>query len=336
MSDIWIDILNPSHPLFFRPVLNRFSRELRMDVTIRERGETVKLARSFGIEGKVVGKDYEGRVRKILSIILRSMQLQFSVKRFDTALSFENPMSVAVARFRKKKSILMLDNDLKYKIEGNYIQKQESRLKSKATHIVVPEACRKTFGEHMDIKKLEFYDGYKEDVYIASHQPDPDFMKNLPFENYFVIRPEALASFYVKGKESLVPDLLKMFAVEGKNVVLLPRDKSDSRFQPGDGVHVPPEPLNGLDLIHYSKGVLTGSGTMAREAAVMGRPAVSFFPESRLLSVDESLIEKGWMHHSRNIDDILDHLKKGRGRPSGESKKVQEEVFTILGRLMEV
>ena len=101
MSRIWIDILNPSHPLFFKPVIDRFEKEHDLDITIRERGETVKLARSFGIEGKVEGKDYEGSVMKTLSIIIRSLKLQMAVGKFDCALSFENPMSVAVARFRR-------------------------------------------------------------------------------------------------------------------------------------------------------------------------------------------------------------------------------------------
>ena len=47
----------------------------------------------------------------------------------------------------------------------------------------------------------------------------------------------------------------------------------------------PEEPLNGLDVCYYSKSVLTGAGTFAREAA-FGYLAVSF-SRRKTLTVDK-------------------------------------------------
>lgn len=335
MTRIWIDIINPSHPLFFRPVIGALNKENEIDITLRDRGETVKLAKEFAIGGRLIGEDFEGPVRKTLSIFTRTLALNFKVRKFDLALSFENPMSVAVSRMRMKRSILMLDNDLKYRIKGNFIQSIESRLKETATYFLVPEACESTFLTRIPRKKLITYNGYKEDVYIGAYEPDKKFPKKLPFEDYYVIRPEALASFYVKGSGSLVPELLKRFEKEGEKVVLLPRDRSDSNFKGGSNVHIPKDALNGLDLINYSKGVLTGSGTMAREAAVMGIPAVSFFPNETLLSVDQDLIEKGRMIHSRDVDDIMGHLGSGsKVHKKRDSRKVKDKVMAKLRELI--
>ena len=304
MKRIWIDLLNPSHPLFFGTIIEELSQNYEISTTIRERGETVKLAEQMGINGKVMGKDYEDPARKTLSIFFRTISLFLRAPGYDVALSFENPMSVVSSRMRFKRSILMLDNDLKYKIEGNLVQDLESKFKAGATKIIVPKACEETFLPHVKKDRLITYDGYKEDVYIASYFPDDNFRERLPFDDYYVIRPEAMASFYVQGKGSLVPGLLEKFTREGKNIVLLPRDAGDKKFiKEKDNIHIPREPLNGLDLIYHSRGVLTGSGTMAREAAVMGRKAVSFFPNETLLSVDQDLIEKGRMIHSRDIDE---------------------------------
>ena len=43
-------------------------------------------------------------------------------------------------------------------------------------------------------------------------------------------------------------------------------------------IFVPEGPLNGLDVC-YSDAVLTGAGTFAREAAILGTPAISFFTQ---------------------------------------------------------
>ena len=69
--------------------------------------------------------------------------------------------------------------------------------------------------------------------------------------------------------------------------------------------------MNGLDLCYHAEAVLTGSGTLAREAACLGVPAVSFYPSS-LLAVDKSLIDKGWVFHSRQIFKIYDYVRNSQ------------------------
>lgn len=323
-------MINPSHPLFFKPVVGELSRSNEVNISLRERGETTKLAKQFGLNGKIIGEDYENPIKKTLSIGIRTLQLVSNIEKFDVALSFENPMSVAASKFRFKKSILMLDNDLKYKIKGNFIQSIESRIKSSADQFIIPSCCENTFSTNFKKSRITTYDGYKEDIYIADYKPDKDFLNKIPFKDYFVIRPEAMASFYVESKESLVSDLLERFKKNGQNVVLLPRDKSDSKYNSDEGIHIPDEPLNGLDLIHYSDGVLTGSGTMAREAAVMGKPAVSFFPNRSLLSVDQDLIENEKMIHSREVEEIINYLGSTHSNNRRNSSKIKKEVLSIL------
>ena len=111
----------------------------------------------------------------------------------------------------------------------------------------------------------------------------------------------------------------------------------------GKDVFMPESPLNGLDLAYHSFAVLTGSGTMSREAAVMGRPAVSFFPGDALLSVDESMIGKGWVLHSREPEEIVGYLKGLSGRGDGvsgsfdrgRSLRVREELATLIRSIID-
>jgi uncharacterized protein len=336
MKKIWIDLANPSHPLFFKPVIRDLSTGNDIFVTMRHRGETVKLAKQLNIDGKSLGSDYENPFRKSMSIMTRTLHLMISLPKFEIGLSFENFMSVVVSKMRLKKSILLLDNDLKYKINGNFMQDIESNLKTKANYIIVPKACEEIFSSHMKKSKLISYDGFKEDIYIADFVPDPMFKEKIPFDKYYVIRPEALASFYVKEKESIVPELLNNFSKEDINIVLLPRDKSERQLiMKKKNIHVPSEPLNGLDLIYNSSGVLTGSGTMAREAAVMGIKAVSFFPSGQLLSVDQDLIEKKRMIHSRDPNEIIDYITNPSIKMNErDSKPAQAHVINLLREII--
>jgi predicted glycosyltransferase len=329
---IWIDFLNPSHPLFFGPVMDKLGADHEIQLTVRDRAETVELTRSLGMKHRVIGRDLEGPISKTLSVGMRALVLAAVVKKFDIALSFENPMSVFVGRMRRKHSILLLDNDVKYSGKGSLVQRWESRVKEGAGVVIVPDCSLHVFSSSFVKSKVRSYPGYKEDIYIGGHTFDPDLPSKLPFKDYIVIRPEAFASFYVKREGSILPEILRLFEEAGRNVVLLPRDVSDRSIKYGDNVHVPPKPLNGLDLIYHSSGVLTGSGTMAREAAVIGRPAASFFPGERLLSVDEDMVKKGMMFHSRDAGDLVRYIlgSKQRTKEDHDPIKVQREFMRIL------
>ncbi len=332
---LWIDIINPSHALFFSSILKEMPYE-DIQITLRERAETVELAAMLGIKGKVVGSDHRGRLSKSLGMIGRTLALMNTLDRFDEALSFENGMSVMVSKVRRKRSILLCDNDLKFYQKRSCMQDLETMIKDRADQLIIPEACLEAFSDHVDEEIILTYDGYKEDVYLADYSPDPNFINGLPFDRYVVLRPEALSSFYVKESKSLVPELIKLFKAEDIGVVYLPRDHGDAEYAAGLDAYIPERAMNGLDLCCYSMAVLTGSGTMAREAACMGRTSVSFFPSDELLSVDRRLIEDGKMIHSRVPKEIVEHVmsrSRSPDRPDlSRSKKVKADVIDLIKR----
>ena len=49
--DIWVDIINPSHALFFNSLLDDFNSD-NFFITVRDRAETLGLVKSFGMKGK--------------------------------------------------------------------------------------------------------------------------------------------------------------------------------------------------------------------------------------------------------------------------------------------
>jgi len=332
LKNIWIDVINPSDALFFGSLIPELNKHL-VSVTVRDRAETIDLVKSFGIQGKAIGRDYQNPLKKSVSMVYRTLKLYAEVGNFDYAMSFENGMSTLVSNMKRRVSILFCDNDLKFIQKTSRIQDLEMELKLLADYIVVPEACYPYFNEGHGKSSIIPFDGYKEDIYLADYKPDQSFKEKIPFENYIVLRPEALGSFYVTEKQSIVPQLLHLFDREDINVIYLPREKGDFEYARGfDEVYIPKRTLNGLDLCYHADAVLTGSGTMAREAACMGKKAVSFFPSVVMLSVDKQLMNEGKIFHSRSPIDIVDYILS---RPTNSVKFAKETSVTVKKQLMQ-
>ncbi|KZN22517.1 hypothetical protein A4G99_20235 [Haladaptatus sp. R4] len=336
----WIDLVSPSHPFFFRGLVDSLT-DVRTEVTVREKTETVDLAGETGFDYTVLGRDFDNTLLRKFGIPLRTMQLAAQAPPASVSLSSRNAMCVLASKARGIPSIHFTDNDITAHVDGLGFEELYNRLEAQATHNVVPAAFETSelTKWRVDSSRVHTYDGYKEDIYVADFEPDPSFPERLPFEEYIVVRPEALDAAYVSEERSLVPDILREAAERGIDVVYLPRGRGDEEFTapygPSD-VYVPETALNGLQLAWHSDGVLTGSGTMAREAACMNKPAVSFFPETPL-SVDQQMARDGDILLTRDHHEIFDYLDANRGTEGslGESKRVRDEVGELVTRIWE-
>jgi predicted glycosyltransferase len=110
------------------------------------------------------------------------------------------------------------------------------------------------------------------------------------------------------------------------------------KYAVGCKFYTPESPLNGLDLCYYADAVLTGSGTLAREAACMGTTSVSFFPSSKLLSVDQYFVDQGKMLHSRDVDEIIDYVIRkpvnSKERNILHCKDIRTDIVNHLNELL--
>ena len=337
----WVDLASPSHPFFFASLLEEIP-EIDATTTVRQKTETVDLADELDLDARVLGRDFDNTLLRKFGIPLRTAQLCVQAPRADVSLSSRNAMCILASKVRRIPSIHFTDNDITAYVDGLKVEELYNRFEAKATYNVVPEAFRieELTRWGADPAQIITYGGYKEDIYIANFEPDEAFTEKLPFDEYVVVRPEALDAAYVDADRSLVPDLLEQFVSEEMNVVYLPRGRGDEAFAnpyDEDRVYVPDRALNGLDLSWHSNGVLTGSGTMAREAACMEIPAVSFFPDS-LLSVDRQMVTDGMVHHSRDATDIVDYItsrtRSQRNPDLSRSKDVLNELSDIVRELL--
>lgn len=337
----WVDIITPPDVHFFAGLL-RGLEDTSFSITVRENGQTVPLTRELGLPHRVVGRDFDNTTLRKVGIPLRTAQLALAAPDCDVSLSFRDAMCILASKVHRVPSIHFTDNDITAHVDGLEVEELYNRLEAMATYNVVPSAfaTEELTQWGADPSSVYTFDGYKEDVSVADFRPDPSFADQFPFEEYVVLRPEALTAAYVDA-DSLAPEILERAVDRGFNVVYLPRGRGDESFAsgyPNDRVFVPDSAVHGLQLAWHAQCVLTGSGTMAREAASMNKPAVSFFP-SALLSVDRALVDEGRVLHSRDpveIVDYLDSLTESEVEPDlTRAREARDECVAIVSTLMD-
>ena len=333
---IWFDITNVPHVNFLLPIIRKFEGEFDIIYSLRDFAETKSLfEKRIGKEYIEVGQHKGGsKLRKILGVVERIVLLNKQIPHFDVKMSCGGDASSIIAKLRGKMSVTFDDNEK----APNWRYAPFSDL-AFWPKVVPQQKLRKQFFK----KNLYQYNGYKEDFYLANYEPNPSFLEQLPFEHYIVVRPENIKANYVEGRQSIVPELLKELDAAGYNILFLPRYESDKDYATGiKNIYVPKEAVNGLDACYYADAILTGAGTMAREAACLGVPSVSFFAGAHLLAVDQSMVDAGKMFYSRDVEQFMQFLENSRNSFFAERgggiaglercKSVQQEILNTLDK----
>lgn len=330
---IWFDLTNVPHVNFLLPIVRRYENQCDMVFTIRDFAETKSLfEKRVGKPYILIGEHQGGnKLRKIWGVVERVFALNKKVPEFDVKISCGGDASNIVGKLRGKKTITFDDNEK----APNWRYAPFSDLAFWPKAVPTDKLHKQWFKSN-----LYQYDGYKENFYLAEYVPNDAFVESLPFapaadgkKHYVVVRPENIRANYVEGKTSIVPELLRELEKKETNILFLPRYETDKEYAKGiANVYMPAEAVNGLDACFFADAILTGAGTMAREAACMGVPSVSFFAGSRLLAVDQSLVDAGKMYFSRSVPEIMRYLE---GAKSGETSMVQSlatqaEIFAKL------
>ena len=331
---IWFDITNVPHVNFFLPIIRKYEEEFDIIFSLRDFAETKSLFEKRIDKPYIEVGQHQGgnKLRKIIGVVERIFLLNKQIPNFDIKISVGGDASCIIAKIRRKLSVTFDDNEK----APNWRYAPFSDL-AFWPKVVPQQKLRKQFFK----KNLYQYNGYKEDFYLADYQPNPAFLEQLPFEHYVVVRPENIRANYVEGRQSIVPELLKQLDAAGYNILFLPRYESDRDYAQGiKNIYMPQEAVNGLDACYYADAILTGAGTMAREAACLGVPSVSFFAGAHLLSVDQSLVDASKMFFSRDVAQIMQYLEHAKvsffeyraGGIAGleRCKQVQQEILDVL------
>ncbi len=329
---IWLDLANSPQVLFFRPILKELERRRHtVEITTRDYAQTVSLANRYGLAHEVIGQHGgRGLAGLITQNYLRSIMLARwgSKRKFDLAISHNSYSQVVAAALLRIPAVTLMD------YEYQPLNHLCFRL---ARKVIVPEAfpqiLLKKFGAG---SKAITYSGVKEQVYLADFMPQNGYLQQEGFPAnapLVVIRPPAPWTAYHRFENNLFDQLLTHLA-EGNDeryLLFLPRlsNQGDTVSHLAN-IHIATKTYDGPNLIYHADLVISGGGTMNREAAVLGTPVYTVF-KGQMGAVDRYLMDKGLMKQIETAEDIKQVKVEKHTKPQAHGRDI-----SIVARLTDL
>lgn len=333
--NVWIDIVNSPHVLFFGPLIKALEKNgHRVCITAREYAQTIGMLDELGMGYVKIGA-HAGAVltKKIADLFLRSIRLisYARTRHFDIALTFNSASLVLAARILRVRSVVFMDyeyqplNHLTFRLCDRVI-----------TPACFPDAMLKKFGA---LHKTWKFDGLKEQVYLSNTACSTDMLKRLsidPRKIIVTVRPPATMAMYHQFENEffymVIAHVLKNNDV---HMIGLPRNDTQKNLLQSLGaenLHVLDAAVDGRQLLQYTDIMISAGGTMNREAAVLGIPAYSVF-RGEVGAADRYLIQQGRIipvHRQEDIKKI--RIVRVKKRKVLRNEKVQEQLVEMIER----
>lgn len=338
---IWIDLDNSPHVPFFKPIIGELKkRGYDVVITARDCFQVCGLADLMNIEYTKIGHHYgKHMLLKIIGLLIRSYQLMptLSNAKPHLALSHGSRSQMMISLILKIPAVLI----------GDY---EHAEPVFKPDYLIVPELISDS--SLKGFKRAVYkYPGIKEDVYVPNFHPNPSILGELGIheeELLVTIRPPATEAHYHNPESEILFEATLDFLglQENTRIVILPRNeikqtawvKSNwSQFCETRKIIIPEHVVDGLNLIWHSDLVISGGGTMNREAAALGVPVYSIF-RGKIGAIDRYLSENGRLVLLTSIDDVRTKILLNKRSKSNTLEhtnrqalqKIIEHIETIL------
>jgi predicted glycosyltransferase len=337
---IWIDLDNSPHVPFFAPIIDELERQgYSVILTARDCFQVCELADLYHIAYKRIGRHYgKSKLMKVAGTIFRAFQLlpvAFKEKP-DLVVSHGSRSQLLTAAAIRIRSLVILDYEFARFLSG-----------LSPTWVMAPEVIPSS-AVQFDARRILKYPGIKEDVYVPGFKPDRSIVSDLhlnPNHVIVTVRPPANEAHYHNPEsESLfraVMDLLR--DSPDTTAVLLPRNgKQGTAIQnswpelfASGKVRIPDRAVDGLNLIWHSDLVISGGGTMNREAAALGIPVYSIF-RGKIGAVDRYLADAGRLVLVESVAEVRSKIAlHRRERPTVEAHYENTALAQVVTNILE-
>jgi predicted glycosyltransferase len=319
---IWIDLDNTPHVPFFIPIVHELERRGHQVVlSARDAFQVCELANEKGLRYTKIGHHYgKNPFMKVFGLLWRSAQLMpFCLRqRPGLALSHGSRSQILLCNLLRLPTVEITDYEY-----ARTIPLARPRWE------IVPEALLRE-KLYWKPKYVRYYNGIKEDVYVPEFKPDLSLLAELGLrhdEMIITVRPPANeAHYYNPESDVLLVELMsRICGTPRVRAVLLPRNHAQELafranypewFKDGRTI-VPPRAVDGLDLIWLSDLVVSGGGTMNREAAALGVPVYSIF-RGKTGAVDRRLEQEGLLTLIKSAEEVWTRIpftRRDNSRP---------------------
>lgn len=338
---IWIDLDNSPHVPLFLPIIEELqARGYEVVVTARNAFQVRELADLHGLEYRLVGRHHGKHfLLKLLGLGVRALQLLPIAVRERPALtvSHGSRSQLAVSALLGIPSLMMSD----YEFAWTWAM-------IRPTWVMVPEVIPSE-SIHTDPDHVLHYPGIKEDVYVSRFQLDPTLREQLGVSQddlLVTLRPPATEAHYHNPEsEELFRAAVDRLASDPRiRVVLLPRSGRQAEFVrktwpalvESSKIILPPHVLDGLNLIWHSDLVISGGGTMNREAAALGVPVYSIF-RGPLGAVDRFLASQGRLVIVSNVHEVHSKIPLvARNRGAAPRMEARTALSAIVEHIIKI
>jgi uncharacterized protein len=341
---IWIDLENSPHVPFFIPIILELERAgCEVILTARDFAQTKELVDLAGLNARFIGgENGSSKFRKAFGLASRSTQLAWMMKSMGISLAVGHGSRGLLLAAK----ILRIPTLTLYDYEGASV----GLFNRLSNYVMTPEAIPFATLEHLGLSKSKHltYSGLKEDVYVSGFNPNDKIISELGLDTSSIIitiRPPSSTAHY-RSEESfrLYNAIMELLAArEDVQIVLVPRDKvtqsvagSNWRGQAGStgprGI-ILDFAVDGLNLLYHSDLVISGGGTMNREAAALGVPTVTIF-KGPMGAVDQWLIDEGKMKAIERADQIIPMLVKRTSPEATRSSNTKDIIVQTILRLI--
>ncbi len=330
---IWIDLDNTPHVPFFQPIIHELEkRGHEILLTARDAFQVCDLADQKGMRYIRVGRHHgKNRFLKFSGLFYRAGQLALIVikEKPQIALSHGSRSQMILCKFLGIPSIAIADYEY-VKTIPFFGPRWE----------IVPEVvCSKDLPTRPDHVKT--YSGIKEDVYAWTLTPDPSILQILGINNGSIVvtvRPPATEAHYhnPQSESLLIAFMNRAVNTPDARIVLLPRNSRQAEYLrqtypewfADNKTVIPSNALDGLNLLWHSDLVVSGGGTMNREAAALGVPVYSIF-RGKTGAVDQQLRRQGRLTLIENADQTeslikIQHRSNNQHFPNQGSKALNQ------------
>lgn len=342
---IWIDVDNSPHVPLFAPIIRHYrSKNTPVILTARDHSQTLELLDLHRFSGSytVIGTHAGGnKLKKVASLLSRASQLASFIKQDGTrpvvAVSHGSRSMVLAARWLKIPVISMYDYE---HTETRIFNRLSKRV---LVPEIIPDAVLESIG--LTTERRVKYPGLKEEVYLHYFSPKPGFLAELlsglggwhtDRAILVVIRPPATTANYhnPKSEEVFEAILDRISRSDNALALIVPRtgeqrDEIEQLLKRGthsnERLVVLKQAVNGLDLANAADLMISGGGTMNREAALLGVPVYSIF-SGTLGSIDARMEGDGRITFIRSPTDVEKINLVHRDRSDGARAKIDDRV----------
>ncbi len=338
---IWIDLDNSPHVPFFAPIIEELERRgFSVLVTARDCFQVCGLAELLRVRHHRIGRHYgKNTALKLLGLGIRAIQMMPAALKAKPVLSLSHGSrsQLIASRLLGIPSLMV----------GDY---EFSRIFAviRPKCLIVPEAIPDDALRSFSVPLLK-YPGIKEDVYAHRFCPDPALRGELgldPEKIVVTIRPPATeAHYHVPESDALFEAVLDFLGEHPETkIVVVPRNQRQDEairaskphlFASGQAA-IPDRVVDGLNLIWHSDLVISGGGTMNREAAALGVPVYSIF-RGKIGAVDRCLVAQGRLTLIESAQELPNKLRlRHRERPQTPSLNSRGALEAIVRHIIQM